>query len=98
VITDQDIEDALDEVSDDEIEKRLAEEDCFLYSLATAIVHVKCYGGDAANLTAALDACMNAAERIKQELAMPIARGKDDARRFGADTHDSFDDYQWRTA
>jgi hypothetical protein len=97
-MNDDNITDALWDVDEEEIENRLAESDCFLYSLAKSIVAVKCYGADVRSLTTALDMCMNKADEIHQELATKIAQDKDDAHRFQCEMKDSFDDYQWRTA
>jgi hypothetical protein len=93
MITDDDIQNAMDDVDEEQVETMLAESDCFLYSLAKAIVTVKCFGGDAAHLTTALKACMEEAERIKYSLAVPIAQKKDDAKRFQATMKDDFDDW-----
>jgi hypothetical protein len=92
MITDDDILNAMDDVDEEQVETMLAESDCFLYSLAKAIVTVKCFGGDAAHLTTALKACMEEAERIKDALAVGIAQKKDDARRFQAESEDDEDE------
>jgi hypothetical protein len=92
MITDDDILNAMDDVDEEQVEAMLAESECFLYSLAKAIVTVKCFGGDAAHLTTALNVCMEEADRIKYSLAVPIAQKKDDAKRFQATMKDDFDD------
>jgi hypothetical protein len=97
-MNDDNITDALWDVDEEEIENRLAESECFLYSLAKSIVAVKCYGGDPKSLTSALDACMNKASEIQQQMATKIAQDKHDAHRFQCEMKDAFDDYQWRTA
>lgn len=93
MITDDDIQNAMDDVDEEQVETMLAESDCFLYSLAKQIVAVKCFGGNAENLATALTACMEEAERIHYSLAVPIAQKKDDAKRFQATMKDDFDDW-----
>jgi hypothetical protein len=97
MITDDDIADALWDVDEEDAVTRLAESACFFDSLAKAIVHVKCFQGDPKFLTSALDACMNKAEEIQQELAGKIVQDKSYAHRFQCEMKDDdWDDYKMR--
>lgn len=98
MITEDNILDALLDVDEEEIEAQLRDEECFHTGLAKALVSIKCYEGDAANLAMAIAACMDAIDRISRGLAENVAQEKDNASRFQAESRDSFDDYKWRTA
>lgn len=97
MITEAMIEAALDDIDEDDIEEQLRDEECFHTGLAKALVSIKCYDGDAANLTLAIAACMDAIDRISHRLAEKEAREKDNARRFQAPMRDDdWDDYKMR--
>ena len=99
-ITPDDIADALIDVDEDEVEKRLCESECFFESLAKSIVAVACYGADARSLTTSLHMCMNKVKEIQRELATKEAQHKEGARRFQASMPNSYEGegYQWRAA
>jgi hypothetical protein len=96
-MNDDNITDALWDVDEEEIEERLRDEECFHTSLPKALVSLKCFNGNAQDLTSAINACMNAIERIQRELGEKVAQRKDDARRFQCDMRDDdWDDYKMR--
>jgi hypothetical protein len=108
MITDQDIEDALDEVSDDELGCSLMDSNEICY-LADAIVRIVQWDSKDTCTLSELDAkiaelhpyvmgCIRIVRDEQQSIAGKKAQEKDDAVRFSAPMADSFDDYQWRTA
>jgi hypothetical protein len=98
MITDDDILNAMDDVDEEEIEERLRDEECFHTSLPKALVSLKCFNGNAQDLTSAINACMNAIERIQREIGEKVAQRKDDARRFQCEMRDDDDYYLRMTA
>ena len=86
MITEQDIEDCKDEVSEEALEEALRDAECFHTSLVKAIACGEEYG-----VVIMIRECRKYVEDVRYKLAEKIAQEKDNARRFQADMKDKFE-------
>lgn len=85
MITEEDIQSAMDEVPEEALEEALRDAECFHTSLVKAIV-----SGRRLDVSTMITLCDYFVDDTRRKLAEKIAKEKDNARRFQADMKDKF--------
>jgi hypothetical protein len=97
MITESDIEDALDEVQENELAAWLVDQNQF-NELADRIAQIAVNESPVSVLYGNIQQLVNLCRDHHWKVAERVAQDKDDAHRFQCEMKDAFDDYQWRTA